>query len=176
MESNHAATKSMEENVRAAVGSRHFTAPVCERSDLDRRPHDPVVRRGLLLHRGSALVAVGSVVRAFSPGSYHRGGPLRGDSRCGAVISGHGFRQILFVLILYGAIQLLESFYLTPKILGKELKLNPLVVFVSVLLGALIFGPVGALVAAPLVAILLLIYRRLGRFEKDRKDRPGEAD
>lgn len=92
------------------------------------------------------------------------------------LISGHGFRPILFVLLLYGAIQLLETFFLTPKILGRELKLNPLVVFGAVLGGALIFGPVGALVAAPLVAILLLFYKRLVLSERKEEDRSGDAD
>jgi predicted PurR-regulated permease PerM len=68
------------------------------------------------------------------------------------------------------------TFYLTPKILARELRLIPLVVFAALLVGALIFGPVGALVAAPLVAILLLFYRRLVLLDKETGSQPVDAD
>ncbi len=55
--------------------------------------------------------------------------------------------------------QMLETFYLTPKILGRHLKMHPALVFLVVLLGAIFFGPLGAFLAAPAAAIALLLWR-----------------
>jgi predicted PurR-regulated permease PerM len=77
------------------------------------------------------------------------------------LIGGGGIWDVVWVLIVIAIVQLLESFYLTPKILGQELKLHPLVIILAVLGGALLVGPVGALLAAPVVAIGLLLWRRL---------------
>jgi predicted PurR-regulated permease PerM len=92
------------------------------------------------------------------------------------VIGGYGLREVLLVLLLCGAVQISETFYLTPKILGRELQLHPLVVFAAVVAGALVLGPFGALVAAPLVAILLLIYRKLVVSDRTRRDQPGRIE
>ena len=77
------------------------------------------------------------------------------------LVAGGGFWDVIWVLVVIGVVQLLESFYLTPKILGKELRLHPLLVVLVVLGGAIFFGPVGALLAAPVVAIGLLVWRSL---------------
>jgi predicted PurR-regulated permease PerM len=73
---------------------------------------------------------------------------------------GGGFWEVVWVLIVLAVVQLLESFFLTPRILGRELRLHPLVVILLVLTGAFLFGPIGALLAAPAVAIGLLIWKR----------------
>ena len=73
---------------------------------------------------------------------------------------GGGFWDVVWVLIVLAIVQLLESLFLTPRILGRELKLHPLVVILVVLAGAFLFGPFGALLAVPAVAIGLLIWKR----------------
>lgn len=78
------------------------------------------------------------------------------------LITGGTFGQIIWTLLLILGVQLLESFYLTPKVLGTELRLHPLLVLGGMIIGALIFGPVGAILAAPVLAVVLLIIRRLG--------------
>lgn len=80
-----------------------------------------------------------------------------------ALIGGGGFGQILQIIGVFVVAQLLETFYLTPKILGRELRLSPLLVFVSVLIGGMTLGVVGALLAPPVVAIGLLIWRATHR-------------
>ncbi len=77
------------------------------------------------------------------------------------LVGGGGFWDVLWVLLVIAVVQLLETFYLTPKILGRELNLHPLVVILAVFGGALLAGPVGALLAAPVVTVALLAWRRL---------------
>lgn len=76
------------------------------------------------------------------------------------LITGGTLAQVLWTLLLILGVQLVESFYLTPKILGTELRLHPLMVLGGMIIGALVFGPVGAILAAPVLAIILLILRR----------------
>jgi predicted PurR-regulated permease PerM len=84
-----------------------------------------------------------------------------------AVVAGGGWEQVLRIVGVFVVAQLLESFYLTPKILGRELSLSPFLVFAVVLVGGLAFGVVGALLAPPLAAIGALLWRTVGKSRSD---------
>jgi predicted PurR-regulated permease PerM len=75
--------------------------------------------------------------------------------------AGREFWQIAGVAGVVAAVSALESYYLTPKILGRALALRPLAVFFAILLGGALFGFVGLLVAAPLVAVLAVVWKSL---------------
>ncbi|MFN3324484.1 MAG: AI-2E family transporter [Bryobacteraceae bacterium] len=78
--------------------------------------------------------------------------------------------QYLAVLGVYTLAQALEGFYLAPKILGVYLRLRPWAVFLVVLFGGMLFGPLGVIFAAPAAAIGLLIWRFLtGREFRDHR-------
>ena len=77
-----------------------------------------------------------------------------------ALLAGGGLWDVVRLLVVMALAQGLEGLYLTPKILGRELNLNPLLVFAAVLLGLAFFGPLGAFLAAPAVAILLIVWKR----------------
>ena len=68
---------------------------------------------------------------------------------------------IIGALITFVIAQGLEGFYLTPKILGTRLRLRPWTVFLAILIGGFAFGPLGVLFAAPVVAVLAVVWRRL---------------
>ena len=57
-------------------------------------------------------------------------------------------------------VQAIDSIVLTPRILGRELQLHPLAVFVAAIAGGILFGPFGVIFAAPLLAIALILWRR----------------
>ncbi|MBI4054174.1 MAG: AI-2E family transporter [Candidatus Doudnabacteria bacterium] len=59
----------------------------------------------------------------------------------------------ILVVILYTVIQQTENYFLTPKIIGKSIGANPLVVLIALLIGFKIAGFIGMLIAAPLVAV-----------------------
>lgn len=54
-------------------------------------------------------------------------------------------------------VNLLESNLLVPRILGRELRLHPLVVLMSVLMGTSLAGILGAILAAPVAATVKLL-------------------
>jgi predicted PurR-regulated permease PerM len=75
--------------------------------------------------------------------------------------------SILAVLALYIVGQTIESFFLTPKLVGEKIGLHPvLVVFALILFGSW-FGFFGILLALPMSAIVLVLGRHLMTFYKN---------
>jgi predicted PurR-regulated permease PerM len=70
-------------------------------------------------------------------------------------------RALIMVIVVYGAGQLIEGFYLTPRLVGKRIGLHPLAVIFALLAFGQLFGFVGVLVALPASAVLLVAVRRV---------------
>ena len=68
---------------------------------------------------------------------------------------------VLVVAGVYGAGQVVESFYLTPRLVGERIGLHPLAVIFALLAFGQLFGFVGVLVALPASAVLLVAIRRV---------------
>jgi predicted PurR-regulated permease PerM len=60
----------------------------------------------------------------------------------------------LFVALLYLVIQQLENSIIVPKVIGKSVGLNPLIVVIAILVGFKLGGLLGALVSVPVAAAL----------------------
>ncbi|MBI5701229.1 AI-2E family transporter [Candidatus Saganbacteria bacterium] len=69
----------------------------------------------------------------------------------------------LYVLIFFVALNILMIAIFIPKVLGDKLNLHPLTVVMSVLILGELFGLWGLFFAAPIVAILKIIYLELQR-------------
>ena len=67
--------------------------------------------------------------------------------------------QLLPVLLVFGFAQLLESFLLTPYLVGDRIGLHPVVVIFAVLAGGQLFGFIGVLLALPVAAVGMVILR-----------------
>jgi len=65
------------------------------------------------------------------------------------------------VAAVYGTGQVVEGFYLTPRLVGQRIGLHPLAVIFALLAFGQLFGFVGVLVALPASAVLLVAIRRL---------------
>ncbi|MFN3916143.1 MAG: AI-2E family transporter [Flavobacteriales bacterium] len=63
----------------------------------------------------------------------------------------------LAVIILFWVIQIVESNFLSPKIVGRSLNVNALVAILSLLVGASMWGIAGMVLFLPFVAILKVI-------------------
>lgn len=73
------------------------------------------------------------------------------------------FYGFIAVLIIYGAGQLIESIFLTPRLIGERIGLHPLAVIFSLLAFASLFGFAGVLLALPMAAVTSVGLRRLHR-------------
>lgn len=69
-------------------------------------------------------------------------------------------RTLIFALIYLIIIQQLDGSYIGPKIIGRELKLRPLFIIISILVGGTLFGILGMIFAVPLTCIVKTIIKK----------------
>ena len=70
-------------------------------------------------------------------------------------------KVLVMLAVVFGFGQVLESLYLTPRLVGERIGLHPLAVIFALLAFGQLFGFVGVLVALPASAVLLVGIRRL---------------
>ena len=68
---------------------------------------------------------------------------------------------LIAVAVVYGVGQLIESLFLTPRLVGERIGMNPLMVIFALLAFGQLFGFVGVLIALPLSALLVVAAARL---------------
>ena len=78
-----------------------------------------------------------------------------------AVLEFASWYAVALVGVVYGVGQLLESFVLTPRLVGERIGLSPLAVIFALLAFGHLFGFVGVLIALPLAAVTTVAVRRL---------------
>lgn len=67
------------------------------------------------------------------------------------------------VALIYGVGQILEGFFLTPRLVGERIGLHPLAVIFALLAFGQLFGFFGVLIALPVSAVLAVALRELRR-------------
>jgi predicted PurR-regulated permease PerM len=68
--------------------------------------------------------------------------------------------------LVYILLHATESQFVTPALLGKRFDVNPLIVFLAIVLGTWMWGAIGAFLAAPLLVIAMNAWTRI--VEQDR--------
>jgi predicted PurR-regulated permease PerM len=71
-----------------------------------------------------------------------------------AFVTFSDINDIILVPLLYFALETIEGQVITPYLTGRSLTLNPVMIFVSMLLWAWLWGVVGALMAVPILMTL----------------------
>jgi predicted PurR-regulated permease PerM len=67
--------------------------------------------------------------------------------------------HLLGVLAVFGVGQVIESYWLTPKLVGDRIGLHPVAVIFAVLAGGQLFGFLGMLLALPVAAVANVLLR-----------------
>lgn len=80
-----------------------------------------------------------------------------------AVLQFDGLTGLVYVAVIYGAGQVIEGFFLTPRLVGERIGLNPLAVIFALLAFGQLFGFAGVLLALPASAVLMVAFRHLRR-------------
>jgi len=83
------------------------------------------------------------------------------------MVDGNG-RQSVEVLLVFIIIHIIDANLITPYIVGKRIKINPLVTLIAVIAGEIVWGIPGMFLFIPLVAIINIVL------EKSRGLRTGE--
>ncbi|MGE5337798.1 MAG: AI-2E family transporter [Gemmatimonadota bacterium] len=78
-----------------------------------------------------------------------------------AILQFGNWYGVIAVAVIYGIGQMLESAFLTPRLVGKSIGLHPLTVIFALLAFGQIFGFFGVLLALPASAALLVAVQRV---------------
>jgi predicted PurR-regulated permease PerM len=71
-----------------------------------------------------------------------------------------GLVRVLLVLAVFAAVQMIEGYLLTPKIMGDRTGLHPVVIIVAIFFwGSALNGIMGMILAIPLTAFLVVFWR-----------------
>ena len=91
-------------------------------------------------------------------------------------------QALVMVAVVFGLGQLIESFVLTPRLVGERIGLHPLSVILALMAFGQLLGFVGVLIALPASAVLLVGLRRLRHqylksdlYQKSGSDEVGQG-
>ncbi|MGI8582968.1 MAG: AI-2E family transporter [Chitinophagaceae bacterium] len=74
-----------------------------------------------------------------------------------ALTQGGGGNIVIGVLITYALVQFIQTYILEPLVVGAEVNINPLFTIIAIVLGELIWGIPGMVLAIPLTGIFKII-------------------
>ena len=63
-------------------------------------------------------------------------------------------------LLVLGIVQAIQDLYLTPRIMGKAMGLNPAIILLSLSIWGTLLGFIGLIIALPLTTLCLSYYKR----------------
>lgn len=99
-----------------------------------------------------------------------------------ALSQGGGMNMVIGILITYAVVQFLQSYILEPLVVGAEVNINPLSTITVLVIGELVWGIAGMVLAIPILGIVKIIcdhveplkpYGFLIGEEKKKKKKPG---
>ena len=76
-----------------------------------------------------------------------------------ALVQYGDWQHVAGVLVVFGIGQVIESYVLTPKLVGDRIGLHPVAVIFAVLAGGQLFGFLGMLLALPVAAVVNVLLR-----------------
>jgi predicted PurR-regulated permease PerM len=74
-----------------------------------------------------------------------------------SALHGAEFSMLIGIVATYGVVQFIQGWVLEPLILGPQVKINPLFTILALVLGELLWGISGIILAIPITAILKII-------------------
>lgn len=103
------------------------------------------------------LIGMGSGLLSFVP---YLGAFLGVAGGLVAALVQHGdWLHVLLVLGVFSIGQLLESFVLTPWLVGDRIGMHPVAVIFAIMAGGQLFGFLGVLLALPVAAVVMVVLR-----------------
>ncbi len=75
--------------------------------------------------------------------------------------------EAVLILIIYFLLNQIIDWIVSPLIIGKSLKIHPLILFFTVIIAVSLFGIIGAILAAPTLAVIRVIW--ISQKDQDRR-------
>jgi predicted PurR-regulated permease PerM len=70
------------------------------------------------------------------------------------ILQGGGPELVITILVIYGLVQFIQSYLLEPLIVGRQVNLNPFFTIFSIVIGEMIWGIAGMVLAIPFFGML----------------------
>lgn len=87
-----------------------------------------------------------------------------------------GFGPVIGVLVVFGIVQGLEGWIITPKVVGDKVGLSPVAAIIVLLLGGELFGLLGVLLALPVAGIVVALIPDIVSYYKSTPFYSGNYD
>ncbi|WP_292449060.1 AI-2E family transporter [Methylibium sp.] len=114
---------------------------------------------GLWLIGMPLALALGIIAAALDFVPYF--GPIAAGLLIVLLAFAQGPEQALYAALLVLAIQQFESFVLVPFVQRWTVRLPPVLALIALMIFGLLFGPIGALFAVPLMVVAMILVQRL---------------
>jgi predicted PurR-regulated permease PerM len=88
-------------------------------------------------------------------------GPLAAVIPAALVALAEDPTKVIYVFALYGAVQLLESYLITPLIQERAVSIPPAVLIAAQVIMGVLAGAAGVLMATPLAVVLIVLVQML---------------
>lgn len=75
-----------------------------------------------------------------------------------ALTQGGSIDMVIGVVAVYGTVQFIQSYFLETLVVGSEVNINPLFTIIGLILGELIWGISGMILAIPLMGITKIVF------------------
>jgi len=102
-------------------------------------------------------------------------GPIVGTAPALAVAILQSRWQFWSVLALAVVLAKLENLFIAPRVMSRRVSLSPLSAFIAFMVGAAVFGIVGALMAIPAAAVLQVVFDEVFVGHRERRRDRGRA-
>ena len=89
------------------------------------------------------------------------------------IITG-GLSQAIWMLIVVIILQQIDANIINPKIVGKSLKISPLLVIFSVTVGGAFFGVLGMFLAVPVIAVIKILVEDYVEYKINSREKSGQ--
>ena len=96
-------------------------------------------------------------------------GPFLGAAPALVVASTLSFKMVLFVIVVNTACQILEGNVISPQVVGRSLKMHPLIIIFALLVGGELAGIVGLILAVPFFAVMKVILQHVFTYYVHRR-------
>jgi predicted PurR-regulated permease PerM len=87
-------------------------------------------------------------------------GPLMAAVLIVGVALGSGYGHVIILVLFLGAWRLVQDYYTSPRIMGAQVELHPLMSLFGILAGAEVAGVVGVYLSIPVMAAIRIFWRR----------------
>jgi predicted PurR-regulated permease PerM len=112
-------------------------------------------------------VPIGLVAGALAFIPYVGGAVALGLALLMVALHFEGLTQVILVVSVYGLVQVLEGFVITPRIVGDKLGLPPVWVLFALMAGGELFGFLGVMLALPAAAVCkVFVLRGLAHYRQ----------